>query len=35
MELGVLVVLAGLGVGIGWFWINGIKHGTLRMQHRP
>lgn len=34
MELGVLLVLAIVGLGLGWFWVSGTTSGELRMMHR-
>ncbi len=35
MEFGILIVLAVLAGGVGYFWINGVRQGDLRMLHRP
>ena len=35
MELGIMIVLGAVAAGLGYFWVSGVTHGDLRMQHRP
>lgn len=35
MELGIMIVLGAVAAGLGYFWVNGVTQGDLRMRHRP